>query len=322
MHFAVIEKILTRGHARRSPLRLQVHQEQLRLRPSLLDLDQQPAAIAGNRNLRPILGIAALAKNRIVVDRFVAQFVIKHVPVIHLLPGRDFARRRILGVIKPAVIRQPRNRSRPRSLDRVGKNRSRSRLDHVQRAHLRSARRSSVRHILPVLARLKPIERDRAIRRKRVRIHQHAVLAIRRIAHVKHRLVLHALAPRIEIMFPGNHRRRHAANGQQLRQPFVDRLPTRQRIEHHPRVRIFFRDPLLRLGALCVLEPAVVIDDRRPMKNIGHGLDLRRGRFRIVCGKHGCRQKEREKSQSHHQPSTPCHRNLTTCGLGCDLQRS
>ena len=238
-HIRAVKEILARGEPARRLLRFQIHQEQLGLRPSLRNVDQQPAIVIGQSHARPIFRVAPLAEDRIVVHWIIAEQMKVNVPVVHLLPVGNLALLRIARVIEPGVVMQPRNRCSTRALDRVRKNRSRLRLDNVQRRHLRSASRSAIRDILPRIARLKPVKRHGAVSRKRIRIHQHTItlcgvrlgifsrppgitsgLLRRRtriLPHVKHRLVLHPLALGIEVISPRDLRRRNNPDRKQFR---------------------------------------------------------------------------------------------------------
>ena len=186
--------------------------------------------------------------------------------VVNFLARLHIALPGISRVIKSGVVRQPSNARRPRALDRVGQKISSFCFENVQRAHLRPARRSSIRQIFSVLRRLVPIERNRPIRRQLIRIHQHAIFSLHAFAHIKHRLVLHSVAPRIKIKSSRNLRHANAANAQQLRQPFSNRIAPRQRIEHSARVSHLLRNPLLGRRVISILQPSISIDNLRPMK--------------------------------------------------------
>ena len=159
----------------------------------------------------------------------------------------------------------PSDAGRPRPLNRVRQQIARLGLNDVQRTHLRAAGRSAIGKILPVLRRLVPVKRNGPVRRERVRVDQNAVLAVAALAHIKHRLILHPLAPRVEVILPSNLRRSNAADGQQLRQPLMNRRAPRKRIQHRPGVSHLLFHPLLRLRSLPILQPPVVVNDFCPM---------------------------------------------------------
>ena len=63
-------------------------------------------------------------------------------------------------------------------------------LDHVQRAVFRAAGRGAVGHILAIVGREPPVERDGAVGGHLVGVHQRAVFSMQTFAHQQHRLVL------------------------------------------------------------------------------------------------------------------------------------
>ena len=149
----------------------------------------------------------------------------------------------------------------------------------MQRAHLRSAGRCAVGEILSVFAGLVPVECDRAVGGEFVGINENTVGAVESFAHIKDWLVLRAFAPRVEVIPARELRRRDAADRKQLGQAFVDSCAPRKRIEQRTGVRHFFGDKLLRLGALAILEPPVVVDDARAVEIVRDGFDLDLGKF-------------------------------------------
>ena len=142
----------------------------------------------------------------------------------------------------------------------------------MQRAHLRTAQRCSISDILAVFAWIPPVQRHGSIRRQRIHIQQHTIFAVNAFAYVKNRLILHALAFRIEIVGASNLRRTNAPHGKQFRQPLLNHSPTRQRVQHAPRVGEFVLHPSLRLRRGAVLQPAVVVDDLMTVQRILHRL--------------------------------------------------
>ena len=171
INFSTVQKILSCSDPRRRRTSFHVHQKQFRLGPSLGNADQQPVPIVRKMNARPVFRVAPFAKNQlVVVVRIIPQRVIVNVPVVHLLPLRHIPFFRIPRVIKARIIELPCDRRSPCALNGVGQHGAGLGLNDVQRAHLRPTRRSSVSHILPVLAGLKPIEGNRPVSRKRVGI--------------------------------------------------------------------------------------------------------------------------------------------------------
>ena len=317
VHRPAIKKILAGRNAGGWRARLQIHQKEFTLGPALRHRDQQQASVVIQTHARPILRIAAFAKNFRVRLRIASQFVIEHMPVVHLLSLRHVTFLRIARVIKTRVVEHPCDAARTRPLDRIGQRAARPGFDNVQRAHLRSARRSSVRQISSILRRLIPIQRDGSVRGKLVRIHQHPIFSIHAFPHIEHRLVLHSLAPHIKIIFPANLRLREAANAQQFSQPLMNRLPSRQRIKYRSRIRHLLRHPLLRVRILPILQPPVVINNLHPVQRLLQRTLLRlrrscvRGTFSIARRKNSRRQNhqrsKRKSNRNQTHPSTHTH---------------
>ena len=70
------------------------------------------------------------------------------------------------------------------------------------------AGRGAVSHVLAVIGREPPVERDRAVGRHLVDVHQGAIFAVNAFAHQQHRLVLRAFAPGVEDVGSADLRRR------------------------------------------------------------------------------------------------------------------
>ena len=105
-------------------------------------------------------------------------------------------------------------------------------------------------------------------------VEQHPIFAFHAFAHVEHRLVLHAFAPRIEVIMDQRSAAGNVADGQQLLEALLDLFAAGQRIEHAARVGEFFADPSLGLWTLGVFEPAIVVDDLMTVQRLLDRSDL------------------------------------------------
>src|SRR5438270_5179611 len=125
----------------------------------------------------------------------------------------------------------PGDAGRPRSLDGARQEPSGGGLNHAQGAHFRATRRSAVSHILAIVRRMPPVQRDGPVRSQLVGIHQDAIFTVYPFSHVKYGLVLHAFTTSIEVVLAADLRRANVANGQQLFQALVNLVTSRQRVE-------------------------------------------------------------------------------------------
>ncbi len=206
------------------------------------------------------------------------EFVIENVTVVHLLAVGHFAFFRIARVIEAGVVELPCDGSGTGALDGVGKNGAGFGFDDVQRAHFGAAGRGAVGDILSGLAGIVPVERDGAVGRKFVGIDQHAVGPVETVAYIKDWLVLHPLALGVEIVVAGDRRRRDVADREQVGQTFVDGLASREAIENAARVSHLLLDPLLRLRIFSVLQPAIIVENFRPVIHVDDRLLVSHGR--------------------------------------------
>ena len=95
------------------------------------------------------------------------------------------------------------------------------------------------------------------VRAHRVRVDQHAVLAVEPLAHVDHRQVLVRAPPAVEVAPPALVRQADHVALEHRRGPRPQLAAARQGTEHRIGVAVLGVDPGARLGRLLVLEPTV-----------------------------------------------------------------
>ena len=94
------------------------------------------------------------------------------------------------------------------------------------------------------------------------------------LPHQQDRLILRALAPRVEIILTAELRRADGPHQRQLLQALENFLAPRQRIEDATRVSQFLVHKLLGLRAARILQPAIVVHDLVTVQVVGDRLDL------------------------------------------------
>ena len=279
VNLRVVQEVFAAGDAQWRCIRLQVLDVDLVLRPALFDHDGEPAAVIRDGDIGPVLRGHSFAEDQRILRGIAAKRVIEHVPVVHLLPGSNFARLGIAGVIETAIITFPGQAGGTRTLDDVGQQLVRGGFDDPQRTDFGSSRGGSVGNVLPVVRRYPPIERDGAVLGKRVHIDQNFIVAVDAFADVQHRLVLRALTAGVEVIVAADLGTTEVADLQQLIEPLVELLAARQVVENAARVRQLLGDPLLGGGTVAVFQPAIVVDDFVRVVIIGDGLLLGCGRL-------------------------------------------
>ncbi len=152
-------------------------------------------------------------------------------------------------------------------------------FDHVQRAHLRAALRGAVGDELAIVRGVPPVERDGAVFGKLVRIDQNFVVAVNALANVEHRLVLLAVATRVEVIVAADLGVAQIADLEQLLHAVVQLVAAGQLVENAARVGQLLGDPLLRLGSAAVFQPAVRVDNLVAEVVVGDRLLFGCGRF-------------------------------------------
>lgn len=283
-----VEELFAGGDAQRRLVVVQVFDEELILRPALLDHDAEPAAVLGDGDVGPVLRIAAGAEDERVVCRIAAERMIEDVPVVHLLTGRDFARLGIARVVEAAVVGLPGNAGCPRASDGVGQQLARRGLDDLQRAHLGATLRRSVGDILAVVRNVPPVESDRAVLGKLVDVEQRHVGAVHAFADVEHSLVLLAVATGVEVVVAADLSLEQAADFEQVLDAVMQLIAAGKLVENAARVGEQRGDLLLGLGALAIFEPAIRVDNLAAEVFVGDR--LLRGCRRLGKGHRGRRR--------------------------------
>src|SRR5207248_10385703 len=114
-------------------------------------------------------------------------------------PFGDAAGRRIARVIETRRIRLPGHRAGAGAVDYVGQISTAGHLTNMKSRLLVAALRETVGDPFAVSARIPPVERDRPVLGEQVRIKKNAIFAMQSFASIKNRLILFALALRVEI---------------------------------------------------------------------------------------------------------------------------
>ena len=119
--------------------------------------------------------------------------------MIVFLPFGDAAGRRIARVIETRRIRLPGHRAGAGAVDYVGQISTAGHLTYMKSRLLVAALRQTVGDDFSVPARIQPVERNRAVLGEQVWIKENAIVAVQSLASIKNRLILFALALRVEI---------------------------------------------------------------------------------------------------------------------------
>src|SRR5260370_31727475 len=83
---------------------LQIH---LCLRPAFTNINQQPAIVLGESDIRNVLRIAAFAEDERILGRIASDLVVENLDVIDLFSVRDLAFFRMAGVVDSGAVLHP-----------------------------------------------------------------------------------------------------------------------------------------------------------------------------------------------------------------------
>ena len=142
--------------------------------------------------------------------------MIENFDVVDLFARRHIAFLGMARVVETGIIFFPRHAGEASALDSIGQHFAAGSFDEMQSAFFRAAGRSAVCHILAVFRRKPPVQCNRTVSRHLISVYQRAICATDAFPHIEDRLVLHPLAPRIEVVLTPKLRRTDGANRQQL----------------------------------------------------------------------------------------------------------
>src|SRR5437762_3420535 len=142
--------------------------------------------------------------------------MIENMSVVVFFAFGHAAGRRIARVIESRRIRLPGHRAGAGAIDHVWQIFAAGHLTNMKSRLLIAALRQTVGDQLAVPTRIPPVERDRTILGEQVWIKENAIFAMQSLASIKNRLILLALALRIEIKALARHGSAQNADVEQL----------------------------------------------------------------------------------------------------------
>ena len=259
-----------------------IQQIEVALRPAFEGAEEDPAPVGGRGDVDDVLLRPFLSKDEPIPRGVVAEAVVADPAVVVLVTRRHRSGRRMDGVVETAG--HPRDRAPPRMRDPVGEVTPSRGLQHMQRRHLVAAARKAVRDVPRVRRRVIPVDRDEAVPIERIRVDEHTVRGVDRVAHVQHGLALLPLPPHVEDASGDGTRRREQTHRQQLAESRSPGRALRQRIENRSRPCVLPIRPFANAVGRVRFEPAVRVGDLRAMHIVDDVIarGARRGRKRHV----------------------------------------
>ena len=263
-------RILAGRHRRWLPVAVPVDEVDLALRPPLGDAHDQPAPVGRQIDAGPVGAIAAVAEDLVVVGRIVAEVVQEDAAVIGLLAGRHLARLGVARVEEAAAVGQPGERAGARAGDSIGEVLPAADVAHAQQRLLVAVVGGAVGDARAVVGGEPPVERARPVGPLLVDVDQRAIGALETVAQVEDRLVLRAVAARVEVaaFLPlalalsvrvgARPRDRHAerSDREESAEPRLQRRASWKRVERFAGGRVLRLGPAHDGGRVALFEPA------------------------------------------------------------------
>src|ERR1039458_7826097 len=269
-----VKKIFAGSDLDRRIFRLQIFQIHFRLGPAFANINQQPAVIFGESDVRSVLRIAAFTEYEWILGGIGSELVVENLDVVNLFSIRHLAFLGIASVVEGGAVLHPGHAGEACALDGIGQQFTGRAFDDMERALFRSAGRRPISNVLSVFRRIPPVEGNGPVGRELVDVEEHAVVIVQSLAHIKDGLVLVAFAAGMEIVLTPQLRNSDGPNLKQLREARIDLVAPGQRVENGARVAEFLIDVALGVGIIRILEIAVGIDDLVTLNRV-----LDRGNF-------------------------------------------
>ncbi len=176
--FRAIKKILAGSNFHRRIFRLEILQIHFRLRPAFANINQQPAVIFGESDVRNVLRIAAFAEDERVLRGIATDLVVENLDVVDLFALRDLAFLGMAGVVEAGTVLHPGHAGEAGTVDRIRQYLAGRAFDDMECALLRSAGRRSIGHVFAVFGREPPVQCNRTVGGHFIHVDQYAIVAV------------------------------------------------------------------------------------------------------------------------------------------------